>query len=422
MIFRSIATLVAIVCLALASSTSRNPLQFVARIESPTIATGNHRVHALSSFDIFLNLYQGRRRLRLRLEPNHDILPEGASVNYVSEDGNIQHTELINRLDHKVFRGSSQLQRVDGTWENVGWARISITRDGIKPLFQGVFSVHLDNHHIQTSSSYKGTQHELDPEIDDANDDYMVVWRDSDISPDAYQTVMQRGLDPFTCSSDDLAFNTDPSHPVYNDLRRRGQDHWGVMPLGKLFGKRQIDSQPGNGNSAGVNLVSTIGKTAGCPNTRKVALVGVAADCTYTGTFNSTESLRANVIQNMNSASSIWEDAFQISLGLQNLTVMPANCPGAVQTSTPWNQNCDSGADITQRLNLFSGWRGTLGDTNSHWTLLTNCNTGASVGLAWLGQACVHGSQTNNGTSGNTETVSGANVVAKTSTEWQVIA
>ena len=53
---------------------------------------------------------------------------------------------------------------------------------------------------------------------------------------------------------------------------------------------------------------------------------------------------------------------------------------------------------------------------------MTSCNTGSAVGLAWLGQVCVNDAFTSNTTGGGSETVSGANVVAYTSTEWQVVA
>ena len=422
MILRSLAALVAAATLTLASSSARNPLRSVANVESPSIETGNHRVNALSSFDISLRLHHTKRRLKLSLEPNYDVLPEGATLTFLSDDGTFSHAEPINRLDHKVFRGTAYQERGDGTWDSVGWARVTVLRDGVHPLFHGAFSIGGDNHHVQTSSSYTETRHNLDPDIEPTDDEYMVVWRDSDIVSTPLQSMIERSIDDtYTCTSDSLDFNQRSDHPVLKNVPKPGPSHWGAMSLSPLVGKRQIDSQPSNGNSAGVNLVSTIGKTSGCPNTRKVALVGVAADCTYTGTFNSTQSLRSYVIQQMNSASSLWESSFNISLGLQNLTVSPNNCPGSVQHITPWNQNCESGADITDRLNLFSGWRGTLADSNSHWTLLTNCNTGSAIGLAWLGQACIHGSITANSSDGGSETVSGANVVAKTSTEWQVI-
>lgn len=157
---------------------------------------------------------------------------------------------------------------------------------------------------------------------------------------------------------------------------------------------------------------------------RKVALVGVATDCTYTATFDSDTATRQNVINQMNSASNLYEKTFNISLGLANLVISPKDCPGSAPAATPWNVNCQSNTDIQARLNLFSAWRGTKSDNYSHWTLLTNCNTGSAVGLAWLGQACVVNADSRNSTSstGGVQTVSGANVVARTSTEWQVIA
>ncbi|TKA64836.1 hypothetical protein B0A49_06778 [Cryomyces minteri] len=215
-----------------------------------------------------------------------------------------------------------------------------------------------------------------------------------------------------------------PDHPVYAKMLKREDSYWGAMPAPSFLNnpwKRQIDTSLG-GNSAGVNLVSSIGQTSGCPTTRKVALVGVATDCTYTASFNSSETARQNVITQMNTASSLYESTFNISLGLRNLTISDANCPGSQQAATPWNEACSGNVNIQDRLNLFSAWRGTKQDDNSHWTLLTTCNTGSAVGLAWLGQACVNSAQTSKSSGGGQETVSGANVVVRTGTEWQVIA
>jgi len=423
MILRSLFALVVWASLATASSQFRNPLQSLAVVEQPSIHTANHRVSALSHFDLCFHLYNGHERIKLSLEPNHDIIPEGATVTYLKPDGTVARTEPIQRMDHKFFKGVARVEQ-DGYSTDVGWARITIIRDGMHPLFEGAFSVNHDNHHVQLRSSYMQTKHPLDPEADAGDDDYMVLFRDSDISSDQLHAQQKRNTESeLLCYSDNLNFNSIlPDSPAYTNILKRADSHWGAMPIRSLFGKRQIDTQPTSGNGGGVNLASTIGQTSGCPNSRKVALVGIATDCTYTGSFNSTESTRTNVITQVNSASSVWENAFNISLGLQNLTVSDPNCPGSQQAATPWNQNCPSGLTITDRLNLFSGWRGNLGDDNSHWTLLTNCPTGPAVGLAWLGQACVHTAFTTNTTSGGSETISGANVVARTSTEWQVIA
>lgn len=414
-----------IATLSLAHSVARNPLTRLGTVRNPTIQTKNYRIHALSHFDLTFASFD--KRIRLSLEPNHDVIAPGATVQYLGPDGEVAREETIDRLDHKVFKGTAWTQDGAGKWQNVGWARVFVRRDGVEPLFEGAFSINHNNHHIQMSSTYISTKDALDPDLawSPAEDEFMVVWRDSDISSASMHTELKRALsDPSSsCNHDRLEFNMDLQHPVYVGMTMKKEDALWSTPVGHLFGKRQIDSSPGSGNSAGVNLVSTIGQTSGCPSTRKVALVGVATDCTYTQTFNSTESTRQNVITQINTASNLYEKTFNISLGLQNLTVSDANCPGSPPQSTPWNQACSDSVDIQDRLNLFSAWRGTKQDDNSHWTLLTNCNTGSAVGLAWLGMACVNTAQTANTTSGGgQETVSGANVVAKTNTEWQVIA
>ncbi|KAL1305158.1 hypothetical protein AAFC00_002082 [Neodothiora populina] len=435
-------TLLLATSLVSASSVIRNPIRALSTVRNSTIHTFNNHVTALSSFDLTFLLHDDIE-IKLALEPNHDILPDsGITVTHLGPDGEIVRTEEIDRLSHKVYRGTAWVRREssgkgESEWMNAGWARASVLRDGVDPLFEGAFALYHNNHHIMTSHNYERTRHPLDPEIESRDDDFMLVWRDSDIIRDEDMTVghteLRRDLldqGSLACSSDVLDFNTNPDHPVFAGVLKRTDLHWGSMSFSSLFAKRQLDSSTG-GNGAGVSLVSTIGQTNGCPSTRKVALVGVATDCTYTASFNSTESVRQNVINQMNTASNLYERTFNISLGLQNLTVSDASCPGTPPSTTPWNQPCSDSVDIQDRLNMFSAWRGTLQDNNSHWTLLSTCNTGSAVGLAWLGQACVTGSiSTNSSTTGNgqsgsgRETVTGANVVIRTqgASEWQVIA
>lgn len=419
-----LATILLLTAVALAHSTARNPLTRLSRVRDPTIQTQNYRIHALSHFDLSFDAFN--TRLRLSLEPNHDVIAPGATITYLGPDGEVQRSEPINRLEHKVYKGHIML-RDEGNqnkWTRVGWARIFVRRDGVLPLFEGKFDVYGDHYHIQMASSYMSTRLDMDPLLDwtPAEDEYMVVWRDSDIADlNPLRTELKRDVEDLACTGDTLEFNMSPENPVFAGmLMKREQSVWST-PVGGMFGKRQMDGIPGSGNSAGVNLASTIGQTAGCPTTRKVALVGVATDCTYTATFNSSASARANVITVMNSASDLYERTFNISLGLQNLTVSDSNCPGSTQQATPWNVPCSNDVDLQDRLNLFSAWRGDQRDDNSHWTLLTDCNSGSAVGLAWLGMACINTAQTANSTSG-AETVSGANVVAKTPQEWQVVA
>ncbi|KAL8645564.1 MAG: hypothetical protein Q9226_007243, partial [Calogaya cf. arnoldii] len=424
-----IRTTISAICIFLstaqASSRSREPITYLSLVENPEIRAPSHRLHAFSRFDLAFGLHQSYQQVKLTLEPNHDIIAQGATITYLDEHGRIERSELIDRHDHRVFKGESWVQMQDGSWHSAGWARITVKRDGPDPLFEGAFTIGRDHHHVLLRSHYLATKNRLDPDLERSGDDYMVAYRDSDVfrgTPDRYDEL-KRSLGPdHSCSSDALTFNNDPSHPIFAPTsKQQVVGLWGSTPVHSLFGKRQnIDNTgiPGGvGNSAGVNLKSTIGSRQGCPDTRKVALVGVATDCGYTASFPSEDDVRQNIIQAFQSASQVYEKTFGITLGLANLTISKRDCPATPPADAPWNVGCTGSTTITDRLNMFSQWRGERNDKNAYWTLLTSCPTGSEVGLAWLGQLCVH-----DVTKTSNEVVSGANVVAKTDNEWQVIA
>ncbi|TAQ89118.1 hypothetical protein B7494_g2534 [Chlorociboria aeruginascens] len=412
-----------------AHSTERNPLTYLSSVDNAVLNTPSHRVHARSSFDLTFDLHDGEQRIKLSLSPNHDVIADGASIQYMAADGSIRSSEVIDRSRYRVFKGQTFLQHYDGAeWTNVGWARVMIERDGETPLFEGAFRLDGNHHHIQTRKHFMQTRHALDPKLEETDEEYMVVWRDSDISQGIsvdreglLHTELKRDIgEAPSCSADGLSFNTQPDHPVYRAMLKREEGPWGSISTRSIF-RRQIDGQT-SGNSAGVNLSSSIGSTAGCPSTRRVALVGVATDCTYTNSFDGNKTAtQNNIVSVINAASVQYEDSFNITLGLQNITISDSDCPATAPASAPWNVGCSNDVTIQDRLNLFSGWRGDRNDTNAYWTLLSTCPTGSAVGLAWLGQACVSTSQVASSSTGN-ETVSGTNVVMRTSTEWQVIA
>ena len=400
-----------------AHSQARGPLRQVSRIEYPTIHTPGRRVHSHSKFDVSFGLRDFPGRLKLVLEPNNDVLPPGATIKYLNEYGDEEVVEEIDRRQHKIFKGTAWVELHEDDWMHVGWARVQVHRDGVAPVLDGVFTIYHDHHHIQLGSFYQSTRHARDPDFDVGGPDSMVVFRDSDIMSAAGTLELRNAAGELSCSYDKMAFNANPNHAIFQPAKRSFES-WGSASFSSLLGKRQIDGGgfPTGGNTGGVNLKSSIGSAVGCPTSSKVALVGIATDCSFRGNFNSTQSLRSNVIGIVNQASHVYESTFNVSLGLQNLTIQPESCPGTPVAATPWNLPCSS-SNITDRLNSFSGWRGQHADDNAYWTLLTNCTTGPEVGLSWLGQLCVSTSQTNDG-----ETTTGANVVAMTSTEWQVFA
>ena len=407
--------------LVAASSSHRAPLRSIQYAKNVDILTPNHRVTAVSTFDIAFDV--GSQRIRLSLEPNHDIFVDGGRITHLAADGSVERHEPIDRLQHKVFKGTAWAKR-GNRWDDVGWARIGIRQDGLNPLFEGTFTLNHDHHHVKLASNYRATRLAEDPDVELTDVESLVVFRDSDMGmpphEDHAELRKRAGVHGQACASDQLGFNTQIDHPVYAGMRARDMTSRASMPIEAMFGRRDIDGQPGSGG-AGVNLVSTIGSTVGCPTTRKIALVGVAADCTYIQSFNRDRNqTQQNIIEQINAASELFESTFQISLGLANVVITEPDCPAQQQSSTPWNQGCSDNVNIQKRLNLFSKWRGQQTDNYSHWTLLTTCKTDSAVGLAWLGQACVQGSQTNPGN--DNENVAGANVVVRTSTEWQVIA
>lgn len=303
-------------------------------------------------------------------------------------------------------------------WFKAGRARITVHRDGKKPIFEGSLRINGIYHHIQTGAHYQRVRDDDDPVLSskDDSEETMVVWRDSDILSSQLFTDLKRSEpNAALCNSDNLGFNS-----RFNELQDFGAFDTAGADSHHLFGRQSIDGGSTGNNGAGVNLEDSIGSVNGCPTTRRVALVGIATDCTYTAEFNSSEALRRSVIDMVNRASEVFESTFNISLGIHNLTISDANCPGTPSDAAPWNRRCANDVDLSDRLSLFSAWRGNFEDSNAYWTLLTTCATDSAVGLAWLGQLCRPGASSD-GQQGN-ETVAATNVVVKTPSEWQVFA
>jgi hypothetical protein len=264
------------------------------------------------SFDIIFTLHDREQDVKFTLEPNNDIIPAGAVVEYLDEAGNVERREPLMKQDYKVYKGNSWL-RDDWGWTYAGWARVVVTTDGPNPLFSGAFTLNHDAHHIQSRTDYLKTRHPLDPLVESGGEEFMVVWRDSDIA-DRHWAQELRPRDAFAdeimCPSDTLGFNILPGNPVNKMILDKGWGRWGSLGLGDLLSggrsalqRRQTSDISGtSGNSAGVNLKTTIGNTDGCPKTRQVALMGVATDCTYTGDFDTESDARSNVIKQINTA------------------------------------------------------------------------------------------------------------------------
>lgn len=96
------------------------------------------------------------------------------------------------------------------------------------------------------------------------------------------------------------------------------------------------------------------------------------------------------ILNDWNTASALYRQTFNVSLGIVELAVMDSTCPSSATSDNPWNVDC-SVLQLNDRLSAFSSWRATQkkGDTAGLWHLMSGCATGQEVGVAWLGQLCV---------------------------------
>lgn len=435
--------LAAVVPCAALSLQRREPIDYLSPVTDAAIHAPAARVHAFSHFDLTFTLHRRRQYVKLALEPSEVLAPD-AQVDLVDQDGRSQRVQPLDRRDHRVFKGTSWVKTEPGHWQHVGWARIYLLTDGSTPLFEGAFSILGDDHHVMLASAYRATKQPHDRDVRDGPDDYVVAFRDSDIGFRGSLLERDDGdygdgggeVDNGVCNAHLLDFNSRLAFPLPHSRRSSWGSHRSFSSLDSLFGLFLRDNTNGGASNGGSsngdnNYTDSIGSHAGCPTTRKVALVGAALDCNYVAASNnSREAARRSAINVVNTASHVYESSFNISLGLRNLTVFPANCPGTPSKSAPWNIACNTSSqtmNLGGRLNLFSAWRGQNSDSNAYWTLMTACSSENEVGLSWLNQLCINqientGANSQNTPNASIETVSGANVIVHSATQWQIFA
>lgn len=399
------------------------------QIEDVHFTTDWQLVHAWSTFATTFKLVDGskERRIRLELAPNDDVISSDAYVQVIGPDGQPRYGRTIDRAEHRVFKGSAFVRASEhDQWRDAGWARIMVVADGRTPLFEGAFSIDGDNHHVQTATNFANTRHEQDPAPQRTDKvgkgEYMVAWRDSDIrgQGDHEDWTELRRRDGSVlprkasgCGVDDNLVRVDAEGDGEDSpLRHKIRDvspNLAASPLDRLMARQNR------------NDVANIGSTQGCPTTRRVALIGIATDCNYRGAFSSDQDVRQNIVNIVNTASALYERTFNITLAIRNLTISDRQCPSQTNADNAWNTPCNQQTTISTRLSQFSNWRGRLNDNAAFWTLMSTCTTNTAVGIAWLGAACMRGSQRDRtGTA-----VAGANYVARTNggqSEWQVFA
>ncbi|KAJ5585253.1 Peptidase M12B ADAM/reprolysin [Penicillium hispanicum] len=316
-------------------------------------------------FNITVEIEKHEQKLRFHLETNQDLIPPDAEIHYSDLHGKKNDNDNLPGSKVRFTRGSAWTQHTPGDgWQNVGWARLAVSQGDII-LLDGTFSLIHVQYKIRLEDDGNGstrmTAHEIEP-----------------FSPFANQS----SIHPI-CSV----------APRHSRNKRQGWNAW-----------------------ENNDLIANIGSTYGCPDTRQIAYIGIMTDCTFTASFNSSDAARRYILNMVNTASVVFENSFNISLSIRNLTLSDAECPtSGSSTATEWNMPCSQG-DLNSRLRDFSLWRDGVSDNNAYWTLLTGCSVAAGeVGVSWVGALCSSGSGYSSGQAS-------ANVVALTQTEWQVFA
>lgn len=150
----------------------------------------------------------------------------------------------------------------------------------------------------------------------------------------------------------------------------------------------------------------------------------MAADCTYVRSYKGATEARKQIFADFNTASGIFESTFNVALGVISLNIVPDGCPATPVTGQTWNQECTPAYPIDQRLSDFSYWRGQAGrsgDGAGLWHLMTKCNSGAVVGIAWTKALCQMKSQEQK-SNGQSQFTAGTGISSITPNEWMVVA
>ncbi|KAI7862047.1 Metallo-peptidase family M12-domain-containing protein [Spinellus fusiger] len=395
-------------------------------LHSPTARSVEHDDTLRLSIEAFNQTYQ------LHLEPNTDLFHPSAVT--VDENG---REEKIRPESFRVYRGycidkyysderwktdQANVKRDDFLTQHekgvLGWARIIVRYDeghSTKiPIIEGSFRAHGDTYNIKSTSNYRLVKRSDDARLVSGDNSPMVIYRDSDtIQSTHYKRTPKSGA----CGFDQLIPN--PKSFRQSALSSLGDG----TTISRRYGMGVLED-PFSLQFTQISSSRLFKRAAaGCPTTRKVNYMGIAADCTYTKYYTSVDLARTQIINDWNTVSAVYESSFNIALGIINITVMNEVCPPEPLDSILWNRNCsDATYTINNRLSDFSQWRGTMSDDGAGlWHLLTQCATGVEVGVAWLSQLCTSSarSQVQNGV---TQYVSGTGVSSIIRDEWKVVA
>ncbi|KAG0033418.1 hypothetical protein BGZ81_008504 [Podila clonocystis] len=305
-----------------------------------------------------------------------------------------------------------------------GWARMMIEHDENDDsiILRGAFTVGDDTYHVTTRQHYHIQKRSDDhaPPTNTRHKSNLIIYRDSDLLQPTHQSKKRSMPEQSSCGTKGQRpaephgyyYPPDLTSPLSSSSS--GSGLFGMINSGLLH-KRAANTSDIMVTVAGPNPVPT-----GCPKTRMVTYIGVAADCTYVRSYNGLANARKQIFADFNTASGIYESTFNVALGIKSMVIESMNCPKTPVKGVVWNQECSTNYTINNRLSDFSFWRGQSGraaDGIGLWHLMTKCSSGAILGIAWTKALC----QTAAFAQG-TEYTAGTGVSTISPYEWMVVA
>ncbi|KAJ4138556.1 hypothetical protein NW768_002399 [Fusarium equiseti] len=391
-----------------AHSRARDTVDKSAAIEKLEFSQDPHTIGATSSFQVEFDVPYERQRITLNLQPSRHVLTQNTNIEHVKPNKKYGQTLDLKGRSPLLYKGVAWVNDDENqTRRRVGWARMMVRYREGRHIIEGTFTNDGAYHHISLDSNYQQTRR-LDNSNSKEAKRKMTVWKEL-VGPEHDAILKRSATEKPSCGAHEFnpeQFAFEEAENYEGMKKKRDESH---PPLG--ITRRQNPSD-------WFDPANHVGDTDGCPSSRRVALVGIAADCSYTAEFDDMQDARDNIISMVNVASQVYEDTFNIALAIQNLTMSDPSCPADAPSSMPWNLPCTANVDINTRLNLFTRWRNRMRDNNAVWSLLTACRSGSTVGIAWIGSLCNRSGRSIYGGGGTAS----ANVVVRTSNEWQVFA
>ncbi|KAF9512734.1 hypothetical protein BS47DRAFT_1393897 [Hydnum rufescens UP504] len=349
----------------------------IQRYSRTHIAQSDHRTAVVYSIRLILPAFS--RLFHLHLHPNHEIVHPDAQVDYfhLEPDGTsvlsysgLLITDAVVAFQYEVVHNDHTLQRLregiagglnrgfNRLSGSLGWATIIIHHQGdiqrgVKPSFEGSFSVDGVVHHIVTLENYVRSKHIRDPDADpESADGSLVVFRDFDVMTMCVHDRLEYGRDALRhpvlrtgAGLDTTRTTTGWYNPVW-----LSKSPFVDMHLGMSMKRNNVT------DNLSSNFINAIGKSDGCSKSQKIP--PTVRTLPITGVSDAT----TQILNNLNIASALYKSTFNIGLEIIELNIQSPTCPANADPRNAWNVGCDTNI-----------------------TLYVRCPAGMEIGVAWLG-------------------------------------